>query len=75
MASVKERMTLHSFDMRVLATRRFGNVAVVIAESAQEAAHDGKPVALTFRYTDVWVQDESRWALATRHASIVNRPS
>jgi hypothetical protein len=44
------RMTLHSFDLRVLATQQFGDVAVAIAESAQEGTHDGKPFSLTFRY-------------------------
>jgi ketosteroid isomerase-like protein len=67
------RMTLHSFDLRVLATQEFGDVAVAIAESAQEGTHDGKPFSLTFRYTDVWVRDDPNWALATRHASIVPR--
>jgi hypothetical protein len=69
--SLRERMTLESFDLRVLATQRFGDVAVVLVESAQEGTHDDEPFALTFRYTDVWVGGDSGWALATRHASIV----
>jgi ketosteroid isomerase-like protein len=68
------RVTLESFDLRLLATQRFGDVAVVLAESAQEGTHDGAPFALTFRYTDVWVGGESGWALATRHASIMPAP-
>lgn len=67
-------MTLGSFDLRVLATQQFGDVAVVIAESSQVGTHDDKPFSLTFRYTDVWVQDDHAWALATRHASIVPCP-
>ena len=67
------RMTLQSFDLRLLATQQFGDVAVAIAESAQEGTHDDKPFSLTFRYTDVWVRDDADWALATRHASIVPR--
>lgn len=47
------RMTLESFDLRLLATQQFGDVAVAIAESTQEGTHDDKPFALTFRYTDV----------------------
>lgn len=70
--SLRERMTLDSFDFRVLATRRFEDVAVVLAESAQEGRHDGEPFSLVFRYTDVWVGRDSRWALAARHASIVS---
>lgn len=71
--SAAERMTLRSFDLRLLATRQFGDVAVVLAESAQEGTHDGQEFALTFRYTDVWVRGETGWGLATRHASIVPR--
>jgi len=71
--SLEERMILESFDLRVLATQQFGDVAVVLAESAQEGTHDGERFALTFRYTDVWVRADARWALATRHASIVPR--
>jgi ketosteroid isomerase-like protein len=67
------RMTLQSFDLRLVATQAFGHVAVAIAESAQEGTHDEKPFSLTFRYTDVWVRDDPDWALATRHASIVPR--
>jgi ketosteroid isomerase-like protein len=70
--SLAERMTLDSFDLRLLATQRFGDVAVVLAESAQEGTHDGAPFSLMFRYTDVWVGGDSGWALATRHASIVS---
>ena len=71
--SFSERMTLDSFDLRLLATQRFGDVAVVLAESAQEGTHQGEAFSLTFRYTDVWVREDSGWALATRHASIVPR--
>jgi hypothetical protein len=71
--SLAERITLDSFDLRVLATQKFGDVAVVLAESTQEGKHEGESFALTFRYTDVWVRGDSGWALATRHASIVPR--
>jgi ketosteroid isomerase-like protein len=67
------RVALQSFDLRLLATQQFGDVAVAIAESAQEGMHDDKHFSLTFRYTDVWVRDDRGWALATRHASIVPR--
>jgi ketosteroid isomerase-like protein len=71
--AIAGRMTLESFDLRLLATQQFGNVAVAIAESVQEGMHDDKPFSLTFRYTDVWVRDGRGWALATRHASTVPR--
>jgi ketosteroid isomerase-like protein len=63
------RMTLVHFDLRLIATQRFGDVAVVLAESAQEGTHAGRPYAMTFRYTDVWVMEDGMWRLATRHAS------
>ena len=69
--SLTEQMTLESFDLRLLATRQFGDVAVALVESSQQGTHDGEPFTLTFRYTDVWVREGSGWALATRHASIV----
>jgi hypothetical protein len=63
------RMTLERFDIRLIATRRYGDVGVVLAESSQEGAHDGAPYSMTFRYTDVWVLESDGWRLATRHAS------
>jgi ketosteroid isomerase-like protein len=63
------RMTLDEFDLRVIVTRRYGDVGVVIAESSQTGTHDGRPFSITFRYTDVWVLESSGWRLAVRHAS------
>jgi ketosteroid isomerase-like protein len=62
-------MTLEDFDLRVIATRRYGDVAVVLAESRQKGTYDGAPVAMAFRYTDVWVLEDAGWRLAARHAS------
>jgi ketosteroid isomerase-like protein len=61
---------LERFDLRLTATRRYGDVAVVLAESSQEGTRDGEAWSLTFRYTDVWVLGEA-WRLAARHASVV----
>jgi ketosteroid isomerase-like protein len=63
------RMTLERFDLRLIATRRYGNVGVVLAESSQKGTHDGVSYSMTFRYTDVWVLESAGWRLATRHAS------
>jgi len=65
----RERMTLEDFDFSLIATRRYGDAAVVICESSQTGTHDGAPFALAFRYTDVWVADTGKWRLAVRHAS------
>jgi len=69
--SLTEQITLDSFDLHLLATQQFGDVAIALVESMQEGTHNGEPFSLTFRYTDVWVRGDSGWALATRHASIV----
>jgi hypothetical protein len=63
------RMTLDQFDLKLIATRRYRDVAIVLAESAQQGSHDGAPYSMVFRYTDVWVLEAAGWRLATRHAS------
>jgi ketosteroid isomerase-like protein len=62
-------MTLERFDLRLVATRRYGDVGVVLAESSQHGTYDGAPVSMSFRYTDVWVLESAGWRLAARHAS------
>jgi ketosteroid isomerase-like protein len=69
LGALTSRVTLEDFDLRLIATRRYGEVAVVLAESSQSGTHDGAPYSMTFRYTDVWVFEKARWRLATRHAS------
>lgn len=63
------RMTVERFDLRLLATRMYGDVGVVLAESTQDGTHDGTAYSMTFRYTDVWVRGDTGWRLSTRHAS------
>jgi hypothetical protein len=46
-----------------LATRRYDNVAVVLAEAAQRGSRSGEPWEHTFRYTDVWLAGERRTLL------------
>ena len=75
LAGLSGRMTLESFSLDVVASRRFGTTAIVLAESAQSGTHDGAAFSMTFRYTDVWVLEEDRWQLAIRHASATPRAS
>jgi len=67
--ALQGRMTLERFDLSLLATRLYGDVGVVLAESTQDGTHDGSAFSMTFRYTDVWVRGDSGWRLAARHAS------
>jgi len=60
-------VTLAKLDFRLIATRRYGDAAVVICESSQTGTHDGNAFDMTFRYTDVWVAKDGDWALAVRH--------
>jgi ketosteroid isomerase-like protein len=62
-------MTLERYDLRVIATRRYGDVGVVLAETGQKGTHDGVLYSMSFRYTDVWVLEGEGWRLAIRHAS------
>jgi hypothetical protein len=65
---------LDEFELRLLAVRRYDNVAVVLAESDQKGSRSGETWKHTFRYTDVWLGGNARWVLAVRHAAIV-RPA
>jgi ketosteroid isomerase-like protein len=65
---------LDEFDLRLLLVRRYDNVGVVLAESAQKGSRSGQPWEHTFRYTDVWVAGNAGWLLAVRHASAI-RPA
>jgi len=69
LAALSGQMTLDEFDLRLIAARRYGDVAVVLAESSQTGTHNDAPYSMTFRYTDVWVREGTGWRLATRHAS------
>jgi len=62
-------MTLDSFTLRLIASRRFGDTAVALVESDQTGTHDGSSFSMTFRYTDTWVHEDDSWRLAVRHAS------
>ena len=63
--------TLDEFDLRLVQVRRYDNIAVVLAESAQKGRQSWHPWEHTFRYTDVWVAGNAGWRLAVRHASAV----
>jgi ketosteroid isomerase-like protein len=71
LAALAGEMTLDGFTLRVLASRRFGDVATALVESEQTGTHGGAPFSMTFRYTDTWVLDDGGWRLAIRHASVL----
>ena len=73
--AVREQITLTDFDLTLIATRRYGDAAVVLCESSQTGTHGGAPFAMTFRYTDVWVSEAGGWRLAVRHASELSSAS
>jgi ketosteroid isomerase-like protein len=65
---------LDEFELQLLTVRRYDDVAVVLAESAQKGSRSSEPWEYTFRYTDVWLRRNEGWLLAVRHASVV-RPA
>ena len=67
-------MTLDRFTVRLIASRRFGDIGVALVESDQTGTDDGSPFSLTFRYTDTWVREGESWRLAIRHASAAPSP-
>ncbi len=71
LAGLADGMRLESFTLRVVASRRYNETAVVLVESTQNGTHDGAPFSMTFRYTDTWVLEDDVWHLAARHASAV----
>jgi ketosteroid isomerase-like protein len=73
LAELSASMTLESFTLRLVASRRFGDTAVALVESEQSGTHAGMPFSMTFRYTDTWVLDDDVWRLEIRHASAAPR--
>jgi ketosteroid isomerase-like protein len=69
LAGLEDAVTLESFTLKVVDSRRHGDTAVVLVESSQTGTHAGTRFSMTFRYTDTWVLERDRWQLAVRHAS------
>ncbi len=61
--------TLEDFDIQELATRRFGDVAVVDFTFRATATLGGLDRSGDFANTDVWVKESGAWKLAARYAS------
>ena len=60
---------LSSYSFDKLAVRVYGNTAVVNALYRQRAAVAGKESSGDFLITDVWVKQDKRWRVVTRHTS------
>jgi ketosteroid isomerase-like protein len=58
--------TLDEFVVKV-----YGDTAVVWFTQHLVGPKQGRPLALTFRYTDVWVMRDGRWQCVASHASKV----
>lgn len=51
--------------------RTYGNTAVVTGVSVQSGTRDGKPWSGRFRFTRVWIQNDSGWKMVASHSSRV----
>jgi ketosteroid isomerase-like protein len=58
--------TLDEFVVKI-----YGETAVVWFTQHLVGPKEGRPLALTFRYTDVWVWRDGRWQCVASHASKV----
>ncbi len=71
--SLAGRYQLDHFEYQEILVRRYGNVAVVLSRSTQAGRmlDTGEAWAGTFRYTDVWIEeDPGGWRIAARHAGM-----
>jgi ketosteroid isomerase-like protein len=58
--------TLDEFVVKI-----YGDTAVVWFTQHLVGPKDGRPLELTFRYTDVWVMRDGRWQCVASHATKV----
>ena len=58
--------TLDEFVVKI-----YGDTAVVWFTQHLVGPKEGQPLALTFRYTDVWVMRDGRWQCVASHATKV----
>ena len=66
-----ERFELNWFAYDDLRVRSYGDVVVAQVRCRQRGFDRlaGTPWAMVFRYTDVWVRDETSWRISIRHAT------
>lgn len=69
-----EHYTLSGFELRHLAVREFGNVAVVSLQPDRQAtAGTSLDRSGEFAVVDVWTRDGKEWKLSSRHLSRPDR--
>ena len=64
---VEHLYTLERFELRNLAARVFGNVAVVRFQSSRSAGAGSVDRSGEFAVVDVWVKDGADWRLSIRY--------
>ena len=64
-----EHWVLHAFKFEDVDIHVYGKVAVMRSRFGQEATVRGRPLNFTAYLTDVWVREEQRWRVVSRHSS------
>lgn len=74
LASIRSpRLAINPFVTRDVQVRVYGQTAVLTGWFEQTGQYDGRRFVLRERYTDVYVQQDSRWAAVSAHASPLKR--
>ncbi len=64
-----DHWVLHDFRFEDVDIHVYGDAAVMRSRFIQRATVRGRPLNFTAYLTDVWIRDEGRWRVVTRHAS------
>jgi ketosteroid isomerase-like protein len=63
-----------TIDRQEARVRRYARVAVVTGRAAMRVVADGKPMAASMRFTDVYVERAGRWLLAAWQSTRIPDP-
>lgn len=58
-----------SIDVKSHAVRLYQNMAIVNGSGSFQVSMDGKPLTIELSYTEVYVKENKKWLLASRHSN------
>lgn len=58
-----------SIDVKSHAVRLYQNTAIVNGRGSFQVSMDGKPLTIELSYTEVYVKENKKWLLASRHSN------
>lgn len=69
LAGTLRDVRLESFKFNNVSVRLYGTTAVLQARFTQQGTTAGRPLGGDFLLTDVWVRENKRWQIVSRHLS------